>query len=237
MLCRSQGYETIMINSNPETVSTDYDISDRLYFEPLTGEDVIEILLKEQEKGTLRGVIVQLGGQTPLKIAGDIEAAGIRILGTSTDSIDLAEDRERFQKLIMSLSLKQPENGTATSVSEAIDIVKRIGLPVVIRPSYVLGGRAMEVVFQLSDLERYMQTAVRVSGDNPVLIDRFIENAIEVDVDALCDAENVFIAGVMEHIEEAGIHSGDSACSLPPQTLHPNVLKKIHQQTRELAFS
>ena len=226
-----------MINCNPETVSTDYDTSDRLYFEPLTGEDVIEILLKEQEKGTLKGVIVQLGGQTPLKIAGDIEAAGIRILGTSTDSIDLAEDRERFQKLIMSLSLKQPENGTATSVSEAIDIVKRIGLPVVIRPSYVLGGRAMEVVFQLSDLERYMQTAVRVSGDNPVLIDRFIENAIEVDVDALCDAENVFIAGVMEHIEEAGIHSGDSACSLPPQTLPPNVLKKIHQQTRELAFS
>jgi len=231
------GFETIMINCNPETVSTDYDTSDRLYFEPLTGEDVIEILLKEQEKGTLKGVIVQLGGQTPLKIAGDIEAAGIHILGTSTDSIDLAEDRERFQKLIMSLSLKQPENGTATSVSEAIDVVKRIGLPVVIRPSYVLGGRAMEVVFQLSDLERYMQTAVRVSGDNPVLIDRFIENAIEVDVDALCDAENVFIAGVMEHIEEAGIHSGDSACSLPPQTLHPNVLKKIHQQTRELAFS
>ena len=231
------GFETIMINCNPETVSTDYDTSDRLYFEPLTGEDVIEILLKEQEKGTLKGVIVQLGGQTPLKIAGDIEAAGINILGTSTDSIDLAEDRERFQKLIMSLSLKQPENGTATSVNEAIDIVKRIGLPVVIRPSYVLGGRAMEVVFQLSDLERYMQTAVRVSGENPVLIDRFIENAIEVDVDALCDAESVFIAGVMEHIEEAGIHSGDSACSLPPQTLPPNVLKKIHQQTRELAFS
>ena len=231
------GFETIMINCNPETVSTDYDTSDRLYFEPLTGEDVIEILLKEQEKGTLKGVIVQLGGQTPLKIAGDIEAAGINILGTSTDSIDLAEDRERFQKLIMSLSLKQPENGTATSVNEAIDIVKRIGLPVVIRPSYVLGGRAMEVVFQLSDLERYMQTAVRVSGENPVLIDRFIENAIEVDVDALCDTESVFIAGVMEHIEEAGIHSGDSACSLPPQTLPPNVLKKIHQQTRELAFS
>ena len=231
------GYETIMINCNPETVSTDYDTSDRLYFEPLTGEDTIEILRKEQENGTLKGVIVQLGGQTPLKIASDLEAAGIPILGTSPDSIDLAEDRERFQQLINRLSLKQPENGIATSLEEAVEIAKKIGLPAVIRPSYVLGGRAMEVVHQLSDLERYMQNAVRVSGDNPVLIDRFIENAIEVDVDALCDQEDVFIAGVMEHIEEAGIHSGDSACSLPPQTLPSNILEKINEQTRALAFA
>jgi len=231
------GYETIMINCNPETVSTDYDTSDRLYFEPLTGEDTIEILRKEQEKGTLKGIIVQLGGQTPLKIASDLEAAGIPILGTSPDSIDLAEDRERFQQLINRLSLKQPENGIATSLEEAVEIAKKIGLPAVIRPSYVLGGRAMEVVHQLSDLERYMQNAVRVSGDNPVLIDRFIENAIEVDVDALCDEEDVFIAGVMEHIEEAGIHSGDSACSLPPQTLPSNILEKINEQTRALAFA
>ena len=231
------GYETIMINCNPETVSTDYDTSDRLYFEPLTGEDTIEILRKEQENGTLKGVIVQLGGQTPLKIASDLEAAGIPILGTSPDSIDLAEDRERFQQLLNRLSLKQPENGIATSLEEAVEIAKKIGLPAVIRPSYVLGGRAMEVVHQLSDLERYMQNAVRVSGDNPVLIDRFIENAIEVDVDALCDEEDVFIAGVMEHIEEAGIHSGDSACSLPPQTLPSNILEKINEQTRALAFA
>ena len=231
------GYETIMINCNPETVSTDYDTSDRLYFEPLTGEDTIEILRKEQENGTLKGVIVQLGGQTPLKIARDLEVAGIPILGTSPDSIDLAEDREKFQQLINRLSLKQPENGIATSLNEGVKIAKKIGLPAVIRPSYVLGGRAMEVVHQLSDLERYMQNAVRVSGDNPVLIDRFVENAIEVDVDALCDSEDVFIAGVMEHIEEAGIHSGDSACSLPPQTLPSNVLEKINEQTRALAFA
>jgi len=231
------GYETIMINCNPETVSTDYDTSNRLYFEPLTGEDTIEILRKEQENGTLKGVIVQLGGQTPLKIAGDLEAAGIPILGTSPDSIDLAEDRERFQQLIHRLSLKQPANGIATSLDEAVAITKKIGLPVVIRPSYVLGGRAMEVVHQLADLERYMHNAVQVSGDNPVLIDRFIENAIEVDVDALCDGEDVFIAGIMEHIEEAGIHSGDSACSLPPQTLSTKILDEINQQTRALAFA
>ncbi len=231
------GYETIMVNCNPETVSTDYDTSDRLYFEPLTDEDVIEILLKEQQKGFLKGVIVQLGGQTPLKIASELEAAGIPILGTSPDSIDLAEDRERFQQLIKSLSLKQPENGIAASLTEAVTIVKRIGLPVVIRPSYVLGGRAMEIVHQLSDLEQYMEKAVEVSGENPVLIDRFIENAIEVDVDALCDSEEVFIAGVMEHIEEAGIHSGDSACSLPPQTLPNDIMEEIYQQTRALAFA
>ena len=231
------GYETIMINCNPETVSTDYDTSDRLYFEPLTGEDTIEILRKEQTNGALKGVIVQLGGQTPLKIAVELEVAGIPILGTSPDSIDLAEDRERFQHLINRLSLKQPENGIATSLDEAVKIAKKIGLPAVIRPSYVLGGRAMEVVHQLSDLERYMQHAVKVSGDNPVLIDRFIENAIEVDVDALCDSKDVFIAGVMEHIEEAGIHSGDSACSLPPQTLPKSVLKKISKQTCDLAFA
>ena len=231
------GYETIMINCNPETVSTDYDTSDRLYFEPLTGEDVIEILLKEQQRGKLKGVIVQLGGQTPLKIASDLEAVGIPILGTSSDSIDLAEDRERFQQLVKRLSLKQPENGIATSLDEAINIVKKIGLPVVTRPSYVLGGRAMEVVHQLSDLEQYIQKAVKVSGENPVLIDRFMENAIEVDVDALCDSEDVFIAGVLEHIEEAGIHSGDSACSLPPQTLSKDILEKIYAQTRALAFA
>ena len=231
------GYETIMINCNPETVSTDYDTSDRLYFEPLTGEDTIEILSKERENGSLKGVIVQLGGQTPLKIASELEAAGIPILGTSPDSIDLAEDRERFQQLLNRLFLNQPENGIATSLDEAVEIAKKIGLPVLIRPSYVLGGRAMEVVHQLSDLERYMRNAVSVSGDNPVLIDRFIENAIEVDVDALCDSKDVFIAGVMEHIEEAGIHSGDSACSIPPQTLPSNVLTKINEQTRALAFA
>jgi len=229
------GYETIMINCNPETVSTDYDTSDRLYFEPLTAEDVIEIIHTEQQSGTLKGAIVQLGGQTPLKIAAALEAAGVPILGTSPDAIDLAEDRERFQKLLQELELKQPANGIATSAEQACTIVDEIGLPVVIRPSYVLGGRAMEVVHQISDLERYMRDAVVVSGSNPVLIDRFIENAVEVDVDALCDGDEVFIAGIMEHIEEAGIHSGDSACSLPPQTLSEAVLEGIRTQTGQLA--
>ena len=229
------GYETIMINCNPETVSTDYDTSDRLYFEPLTAETVISIIRKEQETGTVKGVIVQLGGQTPLKIAAAIEAAGIPILGTSPDAIDLAEDRERFQQLLMKLDLKQPANGIATSAPEARAIVDEIGLPVVIRPSYVLGGRAMEVVHQTEELERYMRDAVIVSGDNPVLIDRFLDNAVEVDVDALCDGTDVFIAGIMEHIEEAGIHSGDSACSLPPQNLSDAVLATIRAQTDSLA--
>ena len=229
------GYETIMINCNPETVSTDYDTSDRLYFEPLTSEDVISIIRKEQENGTVKGAIVQLGGQTPLKIAASLEAAGIPILGTSPDAIDLAEDRERFQQLLQRLDLKQPENGIATSAEQAREIVERVGLPVVIRPSYVLGGRAMEVVHQPEELERYMRDAVIVSGDNPVLIDRFLDNAVEVDVDALCDGTDVFVAGIMEHIEEAGIHSGDSACSLPPQNLSDGVLATIREQTDALA--
>ena len=231
------GFETIMINCNPETVSTDYDTSDRLYFEPLTDEDVISIIRREAEKGDLRGVIVQLGGQTPLKIAAALEAEGIPILGTSPDAIDLAEDRERFQLLLKELNLLQPENGIAHSAEEARAIVQRIGLPVVIRPSYVLGGRAMEVVHQMADLERYMRDAVVVSGKNPVLIDRFLNNAVEVDVDALCDGSDVYIGGIMEHIEEAGIHSGDSACSLPPQHLSDEILHTLKQQTRDLAFA
>ena len=231
------GFETIMINCNPETVSTDYDTSDRLYFEPLTDEDVISIIRRETEKGDLRGVIVQLGGQTPLKIAAALEAEGIPILGTSPDAIDLAEDRERFQLLLKELDLVQPENGIAHSAEEARAIVQRIGLPVVIRPSYVLGGRAMEVVHQMADLERYMRDAVVVSGKNPVLIDRFLNNAVEVDVDALCDGSDVYIGGIMEHIEEAGIHSGDSACSLPPQHLSDEILHALKQQTRDLAFA
>ena len=231
------GYETNMINCNPETVSTDYDTSDRLYFEPLTDEDVISIIKREAENGDLRGVIVQLGGQTPLKIAAALEAEGIPILGTSPDAIDLAEDRERFQLLLKKLDLLQPENGIAHSAEEAREIVQRIGLPVVIRPSYVLGGRAMEVVHQMDDLERYMRDAVVVSGKNPVLIDRFLNNAVEVDVDALCDGSDVYIGGIMEHIEEAGIHSGDSACSLPPQHLSDEILDALKQQTRDLAFA
>ena len=229
------GYETIMINCNPETVSTDYDTSDRLYFEPLTDEDVIEVITRESQNGTLHGVVVQLGGQTPLKIAAALEDAGIPILGTSPDAIDLAEDRERFQQLLQRLDLLQPENGIAHSAEEAREIVQRVGLPVVIRPSYVLGGRAMEVVHVEAELERYMRDAVVVSGDNPVLIDRFLNNAIEVDVDALCDGTDVYIGGIMEHIEEAGIHSGDSACSLPPQHLSDKLLAELRRQTDALA--
>ena len=231
------GYETIMINCNPETVSTDYDTSDRLYFEPLTEEDVLSVIQREADNGDLRGVIVQLGGQTPLKIAAALEQQNIPILGTSPDAIDLAEDRERFQKLLQDLNLLQPENGIAYSAEEARQIVEKIGLPVVIRPSYVLGGRAMEIVYQMSDLERYMGDAVVVSGKNPVLIDRFLNNAIEVDVDALCDGTEVYIGGIMEHIEEAGIHSGDSACSLPPQHLSAETLAEIRRQATELAFA
>ena len=229
------GYETIMINCNPETVSTDYDTSDRLYFEPLTDEDVIEVIRRESQAGEIHGVVVQLGGQTPLKIAAALEQANIPILGTSPDAIDLAEDRERFQQLVNDLKLRQPENGIAHSAEEARDITARVGLPVVIRPSYVLGGRAMEVVHHEADLERYMRDAVVVSGDNPVLIDSFLNNAIEVDVDALCDGEDVYIGGIMEHIEEAGIHSGDSACSLPPQTLSDALIDEIRRQTEALA--
>ena len=231
------GYETIMINCNPETVSTDYDTSDRLYFEPLTGEDVIEVIRRESEAGTMHGVIVQLGGQTPLRIAAALEKSGIPILGTSPDAIDLAEDRERFQKLVKKLKLKQPRNGIAKSADQARGIVEKVGLPVVIRPSYVLGGRAMEVVHEIDDLERYMRDAVVVSGDNPVLIDGFLNNAIEVDIDALCDGRDVYIGGIMQHIEEAGIHSGDSACWLPPQDLPARIVDELREQTRALALA
>ncbi len=233
---REAGYETIMVNCNPETVSTDYDTADRLYFEPLTAEDVIELVEVERSNGELLGLIVQFGGQTPLKLAKPLEAAGIPILGTSPDAIDLAEDRERFQKLIHKLGLSQPDNGTATSQDKAITIADRIGYPVVIRPSYVLGGRAMQIVYDRDGLERYMRDAVKVSGANPVLIDSYLRDAIEVDVDALADNDqNVFVAGIMEHIEEAGIHSGDSACSLPPYSLPPKILAEIERQTEAMA--
>ena len=215
------GYETIMINCNPETVSTDYDTSDRLYFEPLTLEHVLEILRVEQENGTLVGVIVQFGGQTPLKLANALHDAGIPILGTTPDAIDLAEDRERFQALLHRLGLRQPVNGIARSPAQAMAVAKDIGYPLVIRPSYVLGGRAMEIVRDDAQLARYIRDAVQVSGDTPVLLDRYLSNAIEVDVDAICDGHDVHVAGVMEHIEEAGVHSGDSACSLPPWSLAP----------------
>jgi carbamoyl-phosphate synthase large subunit len=231
------GYESIMVNCNPETVSTDYDTSDRLYFEPLTAEDVLEIIHTEQSNGTLKGVIVQFGGQTPLKLAGALEKAGVPILGTTPDAIDLAEDRDRFSKLLRKLKLRQPENGIAYSGAEAKKIAKRIGFPVVIRPSYVLGGRAMEIVKDDAQLERYITEAVVVSGDSPVLIDSYLSNAIEVDVDAICDGKDVFIAGVMEHIEEAGIHSGDSACSLPPYSLKPAVVAELERQARVMALA
>ena len=230
------GYETIMVNCNPETVSTDYDTSDRLYFEPLTTEDVLSLLRTEQKKGTLHGVIVQFGGQTPLKLAAGLEAAGISILGTAPDAIDLAEDRERFQKLLQDLGLRQPPNGIAFSVDQAEAIAENIGYPVLIRPSYVLGGRAMERVHDVHALQRYMATAVQVSGRHPVLIDRFLADAIEIDVDALCDGDVVHVAGIMEHIEEAGIHSGDSACSLPPYSLSEKIILEIRRQTEALAL-
>ncbi len=234
---RDAGFETIMINCNPETVSTDYDTSDRLYFEPLTGEDVIEILDRERTNGTLHGAIVQFGGQTPLKLADDLEKANVKILGTSPDAIDLAEDRDRFKKLLEKLNLLQPENGIAKSTKEAREIAERIGYPVVIRPSYVLGGRAMEIVHDATQLERYMKEAVVVSGKSPVLIDRYLSDAIEVDVDALSDGETVFVAGIMEHIEEAGIHSGDSACSLPTHSLDAKTIKQLEEETRALAIA
>ena len=229
------GYETIMINCNPETVSTDYDTSDKLYFEPLTHEDVLSIIKKEEQNGEVLGVIVQLGGQTPLKIAASLEAAGVNILGTSVDAIDLAEDRKRFKELLQSLNLNQPSNGIASNNSEAVKIATNIGFPVVIRPSYVLGGRAMEIVHDHSQLQKYINEAVKVSGNNPVLIDSFLRNAIEVDVDAISDGNETYIAGIMEHIEEAGIHSGDSACALPPQTLNKNIIDEIITQTTILA--
>ncbi len=229
------GYETIMVNCNPETVSTDYDTSDRLYFEPLTFEHVMEILRVEQEAGTLHGVIVQFGGQTPLKLANALHDAGIPILGTSPDAIDLAEDRERFQKLVNDLGLKQPHNGIAHSDEEAFEIAARIGFPLVIRPSYVLGGRAMEIVRDQASLERYISEAVVVSGDSPVLLDSYLAGAVELDVDALADGEAVHVAGIMQHIEEAGVHSGDSACSLPPYSLPQDIIEEVKRQTVELA--
>ena len=228
---REDGFETIMVNCNPETVSTDYDTSDRLYFEPLTLEDVLEIVHVEKPFG----VIVQFGGQTPLKLARDLEANGVPIIGTSPDSIDIAEDRERFQKLLNRLKLKQPPNRTARSAQRALAVAEEIGYPLVVRPSYVLGGRAMEIVYQQSDLERYMREAVKVSNDSPVLLDRFLNDATEVDVDAVCDGKRVIIGGVMEHVEQAGVHSGDSACSLPPYSLTHEMQEELRRQTVALA--
>ena len=228
---REDGYETIMVNCNPETVSTDYDTSDRLYFEPLTLEDVLEIVDKEKPFG----VIVQYGGQTPLKLALGLEAAGVPIIGTSPDMIDAAEDRERFQKLLHQLGLRQPPNTTARTEDEALSQAAKLGYPLVVRPSYVLGGRAMEIVHEQRDLERYMREAVKVSHDSPVLLDRFLNDAIECDVDAICDGKQVFIGGVMEHIEQAGVHSGDSACSLPPYSLSPSTIDEIKRQTTAMA--
>ena len=247
-----------MVNCNPETVSTDYDTSDRLYFEPLTGEDVIEILRLEQSKGELLGAIVQFGGQTPLKLAHTLEQAGIPILGTSPDMIDLAEDRDRFKRLLDKLGLKQPQNGIAYSVEQARLVLQELGLPLVVRPSYVLGGRAMEILRDEQAFERYILGTLpelvpndikarypndktgqinTLLGKNPLLFDRYLSDAIEVDVDCVADGKDVFIAGIMEHIEEAGIHSGDSACSLPPHSLKPEIIAELERQTRELALA
>lgn len=228
---REAGYETIMVNCNPETVSTDYDTSDRLYFEPLTLENVLDIIHVEKPYG----VIVQYGGQTPLKLARDLERAGVPIVGTSPDSIDLAEDRERFQKLLEEIGLKQPPNRTARNVEQAVKSADEIGYPLVVRPSYVLGGRAMEIVYNEEDLRNYMDKAVQVSNSSPVLLDRFLNNAIEVDVDAVSDGKDVCIAGIMEHIEQAGVHSGDSACSLPPHSLNDSVLDQLADQVGAMA--
>ncbi|MDP0559943.1 MAG: carbamoyl-phosphate synthase large subunit, partial [Candidatus Thioglobus sp.] len=228
---QKDGFETIMVNCNPETVSTDYDVSDRLYFEPLTLEDVLAVIDIERPEG----VIVHYGGQTPLKLAAALEKSGAKIIGTSPDSIDLAEDRERFQKMIQKLNLKQPVNGTARSQEEAVKIADSIGFPLVVRPSYVLGGRAMEIVYNKENLERYMKTAVQVSNDSPVLLDSFLDHAIEVDIDVISDGKDIVIGGIMEHIEQAGIHSGDSACSLPPHSLPGDVLDEMRRQVKLMA--
>lgn len=229
---RKDGYETIMVNCNPETVSTDYDTSDRLYFESVTLEDVLEIVRIEKPVG----VIVQYGGQTPLKLARDLEAAGVPIIGTSPDAIDKAEDRERFQKMVNKLNLKQPANATVSNLEEALLAAEKIGFPLVVRPSYVLGGRAMEIVYDLKDLKRYLNNAVKVSNDSPVLLDRFLDDAIEVDVDAICDGKEVMIGGIMEHIEQAGVHSGDSACSLPPYSLSNDIQNVMREQVKAMAL-
>jgi carbamoyl-phosphate synthase large subunit len=229
---REDGYETIMVNCNPETVSTDYDTSDRLYFEPVTLEDVLEIVALEKPVG----VIVQYGGQTPLKLARALEKAGVPIIGTTPDAIDKAEDRERFQKMLQELGLKQPPNRTARTPEDAVRLALEIGYPLVVRPSYVLGGRAMEIVQEQSQLERYMREAVKVSNESPVLLDRFLNDALEVDVDALCDnTGNVIIGGIMEHVEQAGVHSGDSACSLPPYSLSAKLQDELREQTKQMA--
>ena len=229
---REDGYETIMVNCNPETVSTDYDTSDRLYFEPVTLEDVLEIVAKEKPKG----VIVQYGGQTPLKLARALEAAGVPIIGTSPEAIDRAEDRERFQQMVNKLGLKQPANATVTNIEQALAMADGIGFPLVVRPSYVLGGRAMEIVYDLKDLKRYLTEAVKVSNDSPVLLDRFLDDAIEVDIDAICDGKEVVIGGIMEHIEQAGVHSGDSACSLPPHSLSKEIQDVMREQVKAMAL-
>jgi carbamoyl-phosphate synthase large subunit len=228
---REDGFETIMVNCNPETVSTDYDTSDRLYFEPLTFEDVMEIIALEKPEG----VIVQFGGQTPLKLSRALAAAGAPIIGTTPDSIDIAEDRERFQQLVKNLGLKQPANATARTEEQAVQLAREVGFPLVVRPSYVLGGRAMDVVFTEDDLRAYMTDAVKVSNDSPVLLDRFLDLAVEVDVDAVSDGDNVLIGGIMEHVEQAGVHSGDSACSLPPNGLSEQLQQELRDQTRRLA--
>ena len=228
---RDDGYETIMVNCNPETVSTDYDTSDRLYFEPLTLEDVLELVDLEKPKG----IIVQYGGQTPLKLARDLEAAGAPIMGTTPDSIDLAEDRERFQELVQNLELRQPPNRTATNTEQAVKLAEEVGYPLVVRPSYVLGGRAMEIVYGEDELRRYMREAVSVSNDSPVLLDHFLDDAVEVDLDAICDGENVVLGGILEHIEQAGVHSGDSACSLPPYSLSEEIQHELQIQAEKLA--
>ncbi|HDR0678522.1 TPA: carbamoyl-phosphate synthase large subunit [Pasteurella multocida] len=230
---REAGFETIMVNCNPETVSTDFDTSDRLYFEPLTLEDVLEIIHVEKP----HGVIVHYGGQTPLKLANDLHANGVNIIGTSADSIDAAEDRERFQQILHKLHLKQPTNRTARNAEEAVKLAEEVGYPLVVRPSYVLGGRAMQIVYNVDELQRYMREAVSVSNDSPILLDHFLNNAIEVDVDCICDGAEVVIGGIMQHIEQAGIHSGDSACSLPPYSLSQEVQDEIRRQTAEMAFS
>jgi carbamoyl-phosphate synthase large subunit len=229
---REDGFETIMVNCNPETVSTDYDTSDRLYFDPVTLEDVLEIVRVEQPKG----VIVHYGGQTPLKLARELEANGVKIIGTSPDAIDHAEDRERFQQMVERLNLLQPENATVTSLDEAVVKAVNIGYPLVVRPSYVLGGRAMEIVYDESDLRRYMTEAVSVSNEAPILLDRFLDNATEVDVDAISDGTDVIIGGIMEHIEQAGVHSGDSACSLPPQSLSEDIQDRMRAQVKAMAI-